>query len=221
MVEDAGLDFKLIESLLLRDGEGYFLLEEHLRRLSDSSRHFGYVCPVDEIRGALEQEAANHRGCGILKVRLCLGRDGTHTIESSPVPATILAKPFVIISSERTDAENPFLYHKTTRRGFYEREYTRLYTLTGCFEVLFLNRQGQVTEGSRTNVFIEKKGQWITPPVAAGLLDGTMRRHILSNPDYPASERVLMLNDLASADRIFVTNSVRGIVDVDLRQERA
>ena len=80
----------------------------------------------------------------------------------------------------------------------------------GFDEALFLNTHGEVTEGAISNVFIEKNGQWATPPIACGLLAGVYRRHLLTTrPEI--EERVLTLDDLRTADSVYLCNAVRGL----------
>ena len=49
----------------------------------------------------------------------------------------------------------------------------------GLFDIVLCNAQGEVTEGSITNIILYKDGRYVTPPVASGLLSGTMRRHLM------------------------------------------
>jgi para-aminobenzoate synthetase/4-amino-4-deoxychorismate lyase len=73
-----------------------------------------------------------------------------------------------------------------------------------------MNLSGEITEGAISNVFIEKDGRWFTPPVECGLLAGVYRRHLLeARPKI--EQRVLTLDDLHSADAIYLTNAVRGL----------
>ena len=74
------------------------------------------------------------------------------------------------------------------------------------------DRRGELTEGSFTNLFIERDGRLLTPPVSCGLLDGTLRRELIEDPGTPVEERVLGPEDLESADRVLLGNSVRGLV---------
>ncbi len=61
-------------------------------------------------------------------------------------PVSLLVSPF------RMDHDDPLLAHKTTRRGFYDREHRRALA-EGCFDALFINRLDKVTEGAITNIF--------------------------------------------------------------------
>jgi para-aminobenzoate synthetase / 4-amino-4-deoxychorismate lyase len=84
--------------------------------------------------------------------------------------------------------------------------------LTGCDEVVFLNKKGELTEGTRTNLFIELDGRLFTPALTCGLLPGTLREELIDLPRAAASEAILTLADLALADRIYLGNSVRGLI---------
>ena len=104
-------------------------------------------------------------------LRLLLAEDGTITVTSTAIqlPTKDTVWRFVI-SDQRLDEKDPFFYHKTTRRQFYDREMERQKALTGCDEVVFLNKKGELTEGTRTNLFIEIDGRLFTPALTCGLL---------------------------------------------------
>ena len=57
---------------------------------------------------------------------------------------------------------------------------------------MFLNERGEVTEGSRTNVFVERDGVWLTPPLSCGALDGCLRREMIEAGAPRVEERVLV-----------------------------
>ncbi|HSY20825.1 MAG TPA: aminotransferase class IV, partial [Polyangiaceae bacterium] len=107
--------------------------------------------------------------------------------------------------------------HKTTSRRLYEDEY-RAWRARGAYEVLFLNERGELAEASRHNVFVDKGGRWVTPPIASGALPGIMRREVLADRTWNAVEEPVSLGDLQAARRLFLTNSVRGIVPVRLNR---
>jgi para-aminobenzoate synthetase / 4-amino-4-deoxychorismate lyase len=52
----------------------------------------------------------------------------------------------------------------------------------------------------------------LTPPVACGLLDGTLRQELLATRPDEVAEAVLRPNDLADADAVLLDNSVRGLM---------
>jgi para-aminobenzoate synthetase/4-amino-4-deoxychorismate lyase len=148
-----------------------------------------------------------------MRVRLLLDEDGDFSIEARPMqtPGSETILDFVI-SERPVESGNAFTYHKTTRRALYDEEFTRAQADKGCGEVVFLNERGELTEGSRTNLFVERDGVLLTPPVRCGLLDGTLRRDLIENLQVATEERVLTLRDLDAAERIFLGNSVRGLM---------
>jgi para-aminobenzoate synthetase/4-amino-4-deoxychorismate lyase len=209
--------FFLIESMLWNGS--YPFLEMHLDRLDDSADYFGFTCNRGEIRAALEQYVQQFAVQSDRKVRLLLiDADGNFMIISEPI-ATV-GDPNQIgrvrISSHRTDPADPMLYHKTTQRPLYALEYSQA-SLNGYDDVLFLNQRGEVTEGAISNVFIEKDGRWFTPPIECGLLSGVYRRHLReTRPEI--EERILSLDDLRTADAIYLTNAVRGLRRVTIER---
>jgi branched-subunit amino acid aminotransferase/4-amino-4-deoxychorismate lyase len=59
-------------------------------------------------------------------------------------------------------------------------------------------------------VFIERDGRLYTPQLSSGLLAGILREEMIASGK--ATEVVISISDLKSADRIFVGNSLRGLV---------
>lgn len=199
--------FSLIETMLWSDG-AFPLLELHLDRLGDSAAYFDYVFVRDSIRAALHELAASFPSGRPRRVRLLLHSDGRLHLEHAALEEP--AQPLrVCIAAARTDAGDRFLYHKTTRRPLYAGAFEAA-SASGFADVLFLNQDGEVTEGAISNVFIEKDGRWATPPVACGLLPGVYRRHMLAtHPE--VEERILTLDDLREADAVYLANAVRGL----------
>ncbi len=205
--------FQLIETMRWQVDDGYYLLEQHLARLAASAQHFGRPCDVAGIHKALTALSTEFTD-DTVRVRLLLNEDGeitlTHLPTSLPEAGSILTYVF---SEQAIDSRDRHRYHKTTNRELLDAEYATLTQATGCNEVLFLNEKGEVTEGSRSNLFVELDGRLATPPVSCGLLDGTLRRALLDASDSNIVERVLRPSDLDSARRVFLGNSVTGLVE--------
>jgi para-aminobenzoate synthetase/4-amino-4-deoxychorismate lyase len=211
-------DFQLIETLLWRLPDGYWLLDLHLDRLEQSARYFLYPMDRRDIAGQLQHHAAKlQKAATPHRVRLTLAGDGAVEIVDTElaVAEATTQLPKVIFSGQRTDSENPYYFHKTTRRDLYDRERAKA-VRDGFYEVLFCNERGEVTEGAVTNIFIRKGDIFYTPPVACGLLAGIFRRHFLTVHGDQVQEKILMRQDLEQADALYVANSVRGLVQVTL-----
>jgi para-aminobenzoate synthetase/4-amino-4-deoxychorismate lyase len=206
----AAQSFSLVETMLWRDG--YPLLESHLARLEDSAAYFDFAFDREHIAAALRAEAEGYVSGESRKVRLLLDRWGGLTLESEIlVPANLESGKLlrVRVSARRTDPADPMLFHKTTHRPLYSEEW-RAARAAGFDDVLFLNLRGEVTESAIGNVFLVKAGRWFTPPVECGLLAGVERRWLLdTRPEI--EERVITLEDLRTADALYLTNAVRGV----------
>lgn len=196
--------FDLIETMLWDDEIA--LLPYHLDRLQGSARYFKrpFVRPVME-RAILE-------ACVDLvaptKVRLLVHPSGLHTLTTTPLPRGLPFVRSIKIASKSIDSRDVFFYHKTTRRALYDDAFQEAQA-EGFDEVLFLNERGELAEGSRTNLFIRRGDALLTPPLACGVLPGVYRRYVLET--FPnVSERVLHLEDLLTADAMYLTNAVHG-----------
>jgi para-aminobenzoate synthetase/4-amino-4-deoxychorismate lyase len=218
-VTGAGRDFQLIETLFWRPGTGYWLLAEHLRRLTDSAAYFFFPCFREKVAAALNEAAGSWHVP--MRVRLLLDRDGGMTVSATPCAARPVMDPDqapareplpeVVFSEYPTDRADRFLFHKTTQRSLYQAERDRALA-RGFYEVLFANREGEATEGSISTLFVRQGKQLLTPPVDCGLLPGTFRGLLLAQGR--AVERVLARQEVGSAAEVFVGNSVRGLVRV-------
>ena len=208
----ADAPFELIETIRWERGLGFHLLERHLVRLQSSAVHFGYPYERGKVLGALSAEVEK-LDADVHMVRLLLAEDGAITVTSTRIelPSRYTVWRFAI-SDQRVDEKDPLFFHKTTRRQFYDREMERQKAATGCDEVVFLNKKGELTEGTRTNLFLELDGRLFTPALTCGLLPGTLREELIDLPRAAASEAILTLADLARADRIYLGNSVRGLI---------
>lgn len=198
----------LVETLRWQADVGYVLLERHLARLAASAAWF--VLPYDdlEVRSALHSAARSFAG-EPMRVRLLLDEDGEARVTAQPLSKPHDAPLRWRFASEAISTRDPFLYHKTTWRPRYDAELERARAV-GCNEVLFRNERGELTEGAWTNLFIRRAGRLLTPPVACGLLDGTLRRDLLDTG--AAEEAVLRAEDLEDAEAVLFGNSVRGLM---------
>lgn len=221
-------EFLLIETIF-HGPEGYWLLDEHLQRLSSSASYFYFNFDRLAIMELLNSHASEL--VEPARVRLTLAKDGAIKITSArcdvPVhtglPTAVCSTdeerlPLIRLSAKRTDSALAWFRHKTTERRLYDREFAKARE-QGLADYIFLNERGEVTEGSITNIIIYSNGRYLTPPVRSGLLNGVMRRKILSDANPRVEEKVLYPEDLSGAEAIFICNSVRGVVRVRLNRD--
>jgi para-aminobenzoate synthetase/4-amino-4-deoxychorismate lyase len=204
--------FELIETLRLDCGN-YPFLAMHLERLEGSARALGFACDLPAIFAVLAG-AASSCATGLYRVRLTLAHDGCCRIGVAPL--TDEHGPWsVVLFDERLDAGDYLLRHKTSARSRYQRALATLAETPELFDAIFLNARSEVCEGARSNVFVERDGVLLTPPLSCGLLPGVMRRHLLESGR--AVESVLSVDDLLGAPALYMANALRGLIPVSLR----
>lgn len=210
------VDFQLIETILWQDGE-FYLLDLHLKRLEGSAVYFQFDYDKNNIIQCLSYEADTFHNHNKYRVRLLLHRDGKVTISTTRLDDMDSMPKQVIFSTVRTDPDNKFLYHKTTNRELYDRELQKA-RAEGYYDVLFMNNRGEVTEGAISNVIIMNGDKFYTPAIRCGLLDGVFRRYLFGK-GFPIEEKTLLENDIIGAEKLYLANSVRGMVEVKLVSE--
>jgi para-aminobenzoate synthetase / 4-amino-4-deoxychorismate lyase len=193
-------DFDLLETLRWTPESGFYLLERHLHRLQESARYFGFTCSPIHVREVLARAvgASDHS----LRVRLLVGRDGSARSEQSRLEPA--AGPMRIgLAAQPIDPTDPFLFHKTTNRTQQDRQRSPAYD-----EIVMWNPAGQITEAITANIVVDLDGRAVTPPVACGLLAGTMRAELLAAGEI--AEAPITVDQVLAARRIWLVNSVRG-----------
>ncbi len=100
---------------------------------------------------------------------------------------------------------------KHTERAIYEAAAEHARTLR-LDDAIVLNDKNFVTDTSIYNIFIVKNGMVYTPPLDDGPVAGVLRKLLLTLlPVTKITERSLTVEDIYSADEVFLSNAVRGI----------
>ncbi|MDB9953248.1 aminotransferase class IV [Porticoccaceae bacterium] len=88
----------------------------------------------------------------------------------------------------------------------------------GHGETILFNANNELTEASACNVFIVKNGIVITPPLDNQLLPGITRDIVLDvlrkDGSIPVEERIVTMDEVTSADEVWVTSSSKEIAPV-------
>jgi branched-chain amino acid aminotransferase len=86
----------------------------------------------------------------------------------------------------------------------------------GADEALLLNTDGNVAEGTSSNVFWIKGGAIYTPPIAAGILPGVTRSVVLelaAGLGVATHEKNIRLKNIGRMEGVFLSLTSRGIVE--------
>lgn len=208
--------FFLLESMLWTPTGGYALLARHLSRLEASAGYFNFTLDLESI-GLKLAAFAGTLGPSPHKVRLLVAREGSITLEASPIVIPEHPAPYPVqIACRPVDRNDLFLYHKTTHRKVYADV---LEANKGQDDVILWNADGEVTESTRANVVAEIGGVLCTPPVSCGILAGTFRAELLETGD--VVERVITVEELLRSPRVMLVNSVRGMMPVTVCRSRS
>ncbi|MDN7581050.1 bifunctional anthranilate synthase component I family protein/class IV aminotransferase [Burkholderia orbicola] len=217
---DADPGFQLFETTAATRADGIRHLDRHLARLQRSADAFGFRFDADALRREIDARCAALDGDGAYRMKLTLAKDGTIEIVAAPLKPLPAGPIGVLLASAHgfapTRASDALLLHKTTRRAEYDRAWQAAEALGG-FDMLFVNERGEVTEGGRSNLFVKLDGQWVTPPLASGVLPGVMRGVLLDDRAFGAVECVVTRDDLARAQGLLLTNALRGALDAVLK----
>jgi para-aminobenzoate synthetase/4-amino-4-deoxychorismate lyase len=193
--------FDLIETMAFDPEAGVLLIERHLARMKASADTFGF--PFDRHAARNELQAATFRLRGPARLRLLLARSGAIAIEVAPRPATPARLTVEVVPLPVAPADFR-LRHKTTDRGFYDAARHA----SAADEVVFVDSDDRLTEGSYTSLFVPRGATLVTPPLARGLLPGVLREELLATGR--AVEDDLTPADLAEG--FFVGNALRGLI---------
>jgi para-aminobenzoate synthetase / 4-amino-4-deoxychorismate lyase len=200
--------FDLIETMAFDPRDGIVLLETHLERMKSSAEVLGFLFNRHAARNELQ--AATFRLRDATRIRLVLGRSGAMAIATSPMPVPPPAPVSVALVSVTTRAADFRRAHKTSDRDFYDSPRAE----AGTFEIVFVDADGFVTEGSFTSIFVQRDDLLLTPPTVRGLLPGVLRQHLIATGR--AKESDLRAKDLK--DGFFVGNALRGLLPARLQK---
>ena len=217
--------FALLETMLWRPRRGWWLLPEHLARLRVSARHLGFRLDLAAVERELAAAAAAlpprpHRA------RLLVARDGAVHVELEPLGEATRADGFspvrgrprrrlhwrVALAASPIDPREPLLFHKTTWRQPYDAALGA--APRDCDDVLLWNPADELTESTRANLVVRLDGRLLTPPIACGLLAGTLRARLLARGRI--AEAIVRREDLARCEGVWLINSLRGWIRVEL-----
>ena len=208
--EHRAAQFDLIETLRFTPEEGIPLLERHLERMKASAAELGFSFDRHDARNQM------HACCFVLdkpaRVRLLAARSGAIVLEAQEMPEAWPEPAECIILPLPVDPGDWRLRHKTTDRGFYE-DGQAVARRNGANEALFVREDGMLTEGTITNIFVERDGVLLTPPASLGLLPGVLRQSLID--EGKAREAELTLADIE--DGFLLANSLRGLMPARLK----
>jgi branched-subunit amino acid aminotransferase/4-amino-4-deoxychorismate lyase len=220
----------------------YYLLPYHRDRLISAAAHFNWP----EALAFLQQDLGNF--VRVLdsfipdttqpwRLRIVLGPDGACTVDVNPAasmgPLNLLlpspshpqspTSPWRVYIDSQSTTPSAFTTHKTTARDEYTaaRRRAGIESPQELAEVLVVNPQGDIMEGSITTPYFRRRmssgakeqdsgPEWITPPLSSGGNAGTTRRYALAQGF--CVESVITVDELVDGEECWLSNGVRGFM---------
>lgn len=230
-IEDRGYQFGdgIYEMIGVYNGKS-FLMDEHLERLKRSADEIGLNLPYElkEIKNKLEKLKSNNNVKeGTIYIQVTRGvapRD-----HSFPRPATSAQ-----LIAFTKNMERPVFIQKNGVKAVLSNDIRWLRCDIKSLNLLpnvlakqkakennayetILSRDGVVTEGSSTNVFIVKENKIQTHPATNLILNGITRRKVLElcrNLELTVDEKYYSTKQLLNADEVFLTGTKIDVVPV-------
>jgi branched-chain amino acid aminotransferase len=213
-----------------------FKCKQHVERLWKSADGIRLKIPISKdemVRIQRETIAANGMVDGYIRLVVSRGF-GTLGLDprKCPVPSVICIadeihlfppemydKGMRVVVANRPKTPIPCLDPRTKSLNYLNNILAKCEAIDfNCHEVIMLNTEGYVTEGSGDNIFIVKGGKLYTPPPEAGILEGITREFVIKTLAKACGVKVLennmRLEDVLDADEVFLTGSAAEIIAV-------
>ena len=210
-------------------------LDEHLERLYESAKAIMLPIPltIEETKEAT-LETLRRNDLHDAYIRLVVSRgagDLGLDPRKCPKPCVVVIADKIVLYPEELYNTGLKVVSVATRRNHNEALSPRIKSMNylnnilakieanlhGYPEVIMLNSEGYVVEGTGDNIFIMKKGVLMTPPPYAGILEGITRNTIMDIArvnGIPVEERLFNRHELYNADECFLTGTAAEAIPV-------
>jgi branched-chain amino acid aminotransferase len=216
-------------------GGRIFRLHEHLERLYDSAKAIWLTVPMslEEMAAVTEEAVARSkiseayirhiitRGVGDLGLdpRKCPRASVIIIVDTIKLwPEEVYETGLTVVTAGTPIPQRESLSPRVKSLNYLPHILAKIEgTQAGADEVLMLDSQGSVAEGSGQNIFVVKKGRIRTPPPYAGILKGVTRDVIIelaTKAGYDVGETMLNRYDVYTADEAFFSGTAAEVVGI-------
>ena len=222
--EDQGLQLGLavFDTLLLEHRCLYFL-ELHLERLERGARELAIAWPpphdpVLALRSYAEAIGGRDAALRPMLTRGVPGRGPTLVITGRELLRPPEPGVELVVSARRKSALELLEGVKSTNRvrNVLAREEA---ASRGAYDALLTTHEGDLSEGTISNLWVVGGGRLRTPALGRGCLPGVMRGQLLAELErepapFATEEGRVELADLERAEEVFVTNTTGRVIPV-------
>ncbi len=229
---DRGIQYGdgLFETIAVIDGR-LSLWERHVQRLLSGCERLGITAPEPARLLAEAKTLISHQQRAVLKIVVTRGIGGrgyrpakdaqpSRVLHCTPwpdYPAECWKKGISMRLCTTGLGINPALAQLKHLNRLEQVMARSEWSDPAIFEGLMLDSDGRVIEGTMSNLFLIKKGALITPDLKYCGVAGIMRGLIIelaSKLNIPMQIEGVSLDDVKSADALFISNSLIGILPV-------
>lgn len=214
------LGLAVFDTLLCEGGRAMFV-EDHMQRLLGGARSLDIELPADFDPRLGVAQVVERLGQRTAAVRLTItpgapGQGACLVITTRPFAAPSAEGVRVMLATQPKVSGRGLENVKTTGRA---RNVLALAAARskGAYEALLLTEEGDVSEGTVSNVFAVRGETLLTPGLERGSLPGIVRGKVLEiarERGLEVREGRMELADLEAADELFLTNSLARVVPV-------
>ena len=212
-----------------------FRLEQHLRRLWESARALWLEIPLSQeqmAKAVNETLAVNGIKDGYIRLVVtrgagALGLDPNRCSEPQVIiitdhitmyPKEYYEKGLEIVTAATMRNHPAALNPRIKSLNYLNNILAKIEGLkAGCVEALMLNHKGEVAECTGDNIFLVRRGELLTPPTDAGILEGITREAVMelaASAGITVRELSLSRHDVYIAEECFLTGSAAEIIPV-------
>ncbi|WP_158768833.1 D-amino-acid transaminase [Paraglaciecola sp. L1A13] len=190
----------LCHDMVARNGEGDLSIYIQVTRGAPYKRDHKFPAPADEVKPTVFLTASSLERSSIYNIDATKGasaivRDDIRWSRCDIKSVSLL--PNVMIKQEANES--------------------------GAMEAI-LKRDGFITEGTSSNVFIVKNGIVVTPPLSNRILPGVTRIFVLKMCEelgYKLEERDFTEDELRAADELWISSSTKDVLPIVSLEEDA
>ncbi|KCZ66318.1 hypothetical protein L53_03070 [Hyphomonas sp. L-53-1-40] len=222
----------VFDTSLVSDGR-VILRDAHLDRLTEGATALGIELERKTVTRVMDA-AIEGTVSGALRITVTRGAGVRGLADDMAASPTLIARvseydgsltPEALRAHKSTIQRNPTSITARYKTLSYTDNIAALRGAihAGFNEAFFFSPDGHLACASVANVFVQMDEAIFTPPVGDGALPGVVRNWILGKGrigDFAVSERSISLGDLRSADRVFLTNSLRLFQPVSVFETR-
>lgn len=230
-VEDRGYQFgDAVYEVIASYGGKMFCLEEHFTRLDRSMRELFFpIVHIDQIkRAAIELFTKADIERAAVYIQISRGVSPRNHSFPGDIPVQ------VVMTVRKIEEKNPQIREtgisaitvEDLRWGRCDIKTVQLLPNVlakqkaldaGCYDAIFVSKDGIVREGSSSNLFILSGDMLITHPLTPDILPGITRSLVLDicrEKEYPVEERFFNKSKLYEAVEVFLTGTITEVLPV-------